>query len=249
MRRALSPLILTALLAGSNGCSTACPTGKLSELLQQNPKPTAALAALATEAQADAVKQSDPRNKVSCYRVAAVAAWQSERDDAPVNTITTAGGDACDALPRHDADAPTDCTAIRVAAPMATQDAIGRQLQSFAAQLTTPAAKLPGADFAKLQTAFDGLASQYDQVSDIRQRADGLAVPAEVKTRLERYRLIITCNAISAWTFSGRCADAPIPAFTAMAQEKQRMITGLGMTTAQVTQACTTSPGSAPPIE
>jgi hypothetical protein len=130
---------------------------------------------------------------------------------------------------------------------MAVQDAVGRQLRPFAARVTTAAAKLPATDFPPLHRAFDTLASQYDRVSDIRRQADGLAVPPEVKTRLARYRLIITCNAISAWAFSGRCADAPADALGAMARVKQQMITGLGMTTAQVTQACTTAPGVAPP--
>jgi hypothetical protein len=111
--RPLCALALAALVAVAGGCSTACPTGKLADLLHQHPKPTAALAALASEAQADAARQSDPKNTVSCYRVAAVAAWQSERDDAPVVAITDAGIAACDALPQRDADAPTDCTAIR----------------------------------------------------------------------------------------------------------------------------------------
>lgn len=246
MRRTFACIALTALLAFTGGCTAACPTGKLVELLKQDPKPTAALARLATEAQSDAAKQSDPKNKVSCLRVAAVAAWQSESDSL-VGPITLAGTNACDALPQKDADAPTDCTEIRVAQPMAIQDGVSRSLEPFAARITTPPPKFPAADFATLKQDFDDLEAQYAKVTAIRHGADGLSVPPEVKTRLDRYRLIITCNAISAWAFSGLCIDAPVADFNQMATRKQQMIQGLGLTTTQVTEKCKTTPGVAAP--
>lgn len=255
MRRPVMVAILATLLAVASGCCTAaCPTGKLSELLQQNPKPTAELAALATTAKTDAEKQADPKNKVSCYRVAAVAAWQSGDDQAPVNGIADAGIAACQALPQHDADAPTDCTLIRVAPPMATQDSIARQLQSVRSQLPTISSKLPVSDFPTMNSAFNDLVSQFDRVSDVRTLANGLAVPPEVRTRLDRYRLIITCNSVTAMSLSGRCTSGATPAqlasmaeaFNRMGDKKQALIQQLGMTTTQVTDACSTAPAVAP---
>lgn len=236
--------ISLAVLLG--GCSAACPTGKLNDLLAQSPKNNAALAALASAAKADAAGESDPKNKVSCYRVAAVAAWQSE-DDSQVLPIAAAGIAACDALPQRDADAPTDCTLIRLAAPMAVQDALARELGRYQAKKdASPGQRLPATDFEPLRRSFDDLEAQFDDVTAVGQSAAGLPVADEVRARTDRYRLIILCNAIKAWTLSGACLGASLDEFTRMAARKQAMVERTGLSNAEVVTRCQSTPAVSP---
>ncbi len=240
------PLGLAAALILA-GCCTTCPTGKLVDLLQQNPKPKAELQALAREAEASAAKQSDAQNKVSCYRVASVAAWQSE-DDSLVLPISTAGMAACDALPNRDAGAPADCTLIRASAPMATQDKIAQQLAGFQAKKqASPAQTLPAADLGPLQQDFDDLERQFQKLSTIRTGVNSLSAPPAVAARVERYRLIVLCNAITAMTLYGAADGASVDTFKEMGQRKKQMTQDLGMVDAQVTTQCRIAPPVADP--
>ena len=210
--------------------------------MKQQPPPKSELAALAREAQTAAPKQSDPRNQVSCLRTATVAAWQSG-DEALVLPISSEAIAGCDELPNRDASSPADCTVIRCAAPMAVQDKIAEQLQAFSAKRqASPAKTLPAADAAPLQQDFDDLERNFGQLSAVRTGLNGLAAPADVAGRVDRYRLIVLCNAILTTSLYGAADGASVDTFKNMGERKKRMGEGMGLTQAEVAEKCRSQP-------
>ncbi len=200
----LRALVLAAALvtSGCAGASLDSLDTKLRDLSKQNTEAAQAqLVTLAGEAQADAKASTDPKNRVAFYRVAAVA---------------------CDALPARDASAPRDCSLIRLAAPLATQDALTRKLMKIQEQVGS-SGKLPAAQLAPLQQLFDGLETQFEKVSGLRGRVFALDVPEDFKSRTDRERLIIYCNGVKAWSLYGDVDGAPAATFNAMAQRKKQM--------------------------
>jgi len=222
----LRALVLAVVLVAS-GCAGANLDSldtKLRDLSKQNTAATQAqLATLAGEAQADAKASTDPKNRVAFYRVAAVAAWQAgPAGERLVLPITDEGTAACDALPAKDASAPRDCSLIRLAAPLATQDALTRKLMKIQGQVGS-SGKLPPAQLEPLQQLFDGLESQFEKVSGLRGGVFALDVPEDFKSRTDRERLIIYCNGVKAWSLYGDVDGAPAATFNAMAQRKKQM--------------------------
>ena len=222
----LRALVLAVLLVAS-GCAGANLDSldtKLRDLSKQNTAATQAqLATLAGEAQADAKGSTDPKNRVAFYRVAAVAAWQAgPAGESLVLPITDEGMAACDALPAKDASAPRDCSLIRLAAPLATQDALTRKLMKIQGQVGS-SGKLPPAQLEPLRQLFDGLESQFEKVSGLRGGVFALDVPEDFKSRTDRERLIIYCNGVKAWSLYGDVDGAPAATFNAMAQRKKQM--------------------------
>ena len=219
--------LLLAIVLVATGCAGANLDSldtRLRDLSKQN---TAAaqtqLATLAGEAQADAKASTDPKNRVAFYRVAAVAAWQAgPAGETLVLPITDEGAAACDALPAKDASAPRDCSLIRLAAPLATQDALTRKLMIIQRQ-TGSSGKLPPAQLAPVQQLFDGLETQFDKVSGLRGGVFALDLPEDFKARTDRERVIIYCNGVKAWSLYGDVEGAPAATFNAMAQRKKQM--------------------------
>ena len=222
----LRALVLAAALvtSGCAGASLDSLDTKLRDLSKQNTEAAQAqLVTLAGEAQADAKASTDPKNRVAFYRVAAVAAWQAGlAGESLVLPITDEGTAACDALPARDASAPRDCSLIRLAAPLATQDALTRKLMKIQEQVGS-SGKLPAAQLAPLQQLFDGLETQFEKVSVLRGRVFALDVPEDFKSRTDRERLIIYCNGVKAWSLYGDVDGAPAATFNAMAQRKKQM--------------------------
>jgi hypothetical protein len=222
----LRALVLAVVLVAS-GCAGANLDSldtKLRDLSKQNTAATQAqLATLAGEAQADAKASTDPKNRVAFYRVAAVAAWQAgPAGESLVLPITDEGTAACDALPAKDASAPRDCSLIRLAAPLATQDALTRKLMKIQGEVGS-SGKLPPAQLEPLRQLFDGLESQFEKVSGLRGGVFALDVPVDFKSRTDRERLIIYCNGVKAWSLYGDVEGAPPTTFNAMAQRKKQM--------------------------
>jgi hypothetical protein len=222
----LRALVLAVVLVAS-GCAGANLDSldtKLRDLSKQNTAATQAqLATLAGEAQADAKASTDPKNRVAFYRVAAVAAWQAgPAGESLVLPITDEGTAACDALPAKDASAPRDCSLIRLAAPLATQDALTRKLMKIQGEVGS-SGKLPPAQLEPLRQLFDGLESQFEKVSGLRGGVFALDVPVDFKSRTDRERLIIYCNGVKAWSLYGDVDGAPAATFNAMAQRKKQM--------------------------
>ncbi|HEX6775060.1 MAG TPA: hypothetical protein VF238_04385 [Methylomirabilota bacterium] len=222
----LRALVLAVALVASGcaGASLDSLDGKLRDLSKQNtPANQAQLAALAAEAQADAKASPDPKNRVAFYRVAAVAAWQAgPAGETLVLPITDEGAAACDALPATDASAPRDCSLIRLAAPLATQDALTRKLMIIQGQAGS-SGKLPPAQLEPVQQLFDGLETQFDKVSGLRGGVFALDLSEDFKARTDRERLIIYCNGVKAWSLYGDVEGAPGATFNAMAQRKKQM--------------------------
>jgi hypothetical protein len=222
----LRALVLAVALV-SSGCAGASLDSldtKLRDLSKQNTAAAQAqLVTLAGEAQADAKASTDPKNRVAFYRVAAVAAWQAgPAGESLVLPITDEGTTACDALPARDAAAPRDCSLIRLAAPLATQDALTRKLMKIQGQVGS-SGKLPAAQLEPLQQLFDGLETQFEKVSGLRGGVFALDVPEDFKSRTDRERLIIYCNGVKAWSLYGDVDGAPAATFNAMAQRKKQM--------------------------
>ena len=181
------------------------------------------LATLATKAGAAAKQSSDTKNRVAFYRVAAVAAWQAgSAGESLVLPMSDAGAAACDALPDKDNTAPRDCSLIRLAAPMAVQDMLAREVINYQHKAGA-GGKLPPADLTPLRLIFEGFESQFAKVSTIRNSLGSLAVPQEFKVRTDRQWLMIYCNAVKAWSLSGDVEGAPLDSFTAMAKRKKEM--------------------------
>jgi hypothetical protein len=88
---------------------------------------TAGLENLATEAEQAADKESTALNKISLYRVAATAAWQSERD-ADVLRITDKGNKLC-AENNNAESAPRDCAMLDVIPLLAALDDAARRYE------------------------------------------------------------------------------------------------------------------------
>jgi hypothetical protein len=226
MSSKLRGLVLAVVLVAS-GCAGANLDSldtKLRDLSRQNTATAQTqLATLAVEAQADAKASTDPKNRVAFYRVAAVAAWQAgPAGESLVLPIADEGTAACDALPTKDASAPRDCSLIRLAAPLATQDALTRKLMKIQSQVGSNG-KLPSAQLEPLQQLFDGLETQFEKVSGLRGGVFALDVPEDFKSRTDRERLIIYCNGVKAWSLYGDVEGAPAATFNAMAQRKKQM--------------------------
>lgn len=226
MRPSMRALLLAGALAvsGCAGANLDTLDSRLKDLSKQRtPAAEAELATLAGEARADAKASSDAKSRVAFYRVAAVAAWQAgPAGESVVLPITDEGAAACDALPGKDNAAPRDCALIRLAAPLATQDALTRQLTKIQGQ-AGPGGKLPPAQLEPLQQLFDGLETQFQKVSSLRGGVFTLDVPADFKTSTDRQRLIIYCNGVKAWSLYGDVEGAPAATFSAMAQRKKQM--------------------------
>ncbi len=222
----LRGLVLAVVLVagGCAGANLDSLDTKLRDLSRQNTATAQTqLASLAVEAQADAKASTDPKNRVAFYRVAAVAAWQAgPAGESLVLPITDEGTAACDALPAKDASAPRDCSLIRLAAPLATQDALTRKLMKIQGQVGS-SGKLPPAQLEPLRQLFDGLESQFEKVSGLRGGVFALDVPVDFKSRTDRERLIIYCNGVKAWSLYGDVDGAPAATFNAMAQRKKQM--------------------------
>lgn len=222
----LRALVLAVALVAS-GCAGANLDSldtRLRDLSKQNSEAAQAqLATLAGEARADAKASTDAKNRVAFYRVAAVAAWQAGlAGESVVLPITDEGAAACDALPAKDATAPRDCSLIRLAGPLATQDALTRKLVTIQKQVG-PGGKLPPAQLEPVRELFDGLEAQFEKVSGIRGGVFALDVPEDFKARTDRERLIIYCNGVKAWSLYGDVEGAPAATFNAMAQRKKQM--------------------------
>jgi hypothetical protein len=217
-------LAVGLVASGCAGASLDSLDTKLRDLSKQNTAAAQAqLVTLAGEAQADAKASTDPKNRVAFYRVAAVAAWQAgPAGESLVLPITDEGTTACDALPARDASAPRDCSLIRLAAPLATQDALTRKLMKIQGQVGS-SGKLPAAQLEPLQQLFDGLETQFEKVSGLRGGVFALDVPEDFKSRTDRERLIIYCNGVKAWSLYGDVDGAPAATFNAMAQRKKQM--------------------------
>jgi len=225
MTRAGGGLLLAAVLAvGACAAGSKLDTldSQLGTLSKENTEASRTkLAALASQAQADA-KSSDGVNRVAFYRVAAVSAWQAgAAGQSQVLPITDEGIAACDALPAKDKSAPRDCALIRLAAPLAVQDDLTRQLATL--QGHAAGGKLPNADLQRVQGVFDGLETQFDKVSTIRAEVVTLDVPNDFKLRTDRQRLIVYCNAVKAWSLYGDVDGASLDTFNALAQRKKQM--------------------------
>jgi hypothetical protein len=220
-RRLIAFVLTTSLLAG---CRPVTTVGKLDARLTSAPN-AQDLAALAQEARNAAQQATDPKDRVAYYRIAAVAAWHAGAPGkAAVLPISAAGAAACDALPAKDMTAPRDCSLIRLAAPLAVQDDLARDLITLQHQLPgTPGAKLPAADFARLQKLFTQFETQFDQVAAIRAGLAHLDVRPELTVGTDRRWLIIYCNAVKAWSLSGDVEDVPMAEFSDMAQRKKTM--------------------------
>ena len=130
-------IILTLCCLALNGCGITKMNDfndRLSSL--SNPPQPEALAALARDADAAAQKDAEPLDRVALYRVAAVASWQAgEAGERLVLPVTDAGIASCEALPSKDQAAPRDCSLIRLAAPLAVQDDLARDLVKLQGQL------------------------------------------------------------------------------------------------------------------
>ena len=221
--RALA-LAIALIASGCAGASLDSLDTKLKDLSKQDTEASQAqLATLAGEARADAKASTDAKNRVAFYRVAAVAAWQAgPAGESLVLPITDEGAAACDALPGKDAAAPRDCSLIRLAAPLATQDALTRKLVKIQGQVGANG-KLPPTQLEVLQQLFDGLETQFEKVSGLRGGVFSLDVQEDFKARTDRERLIIYCNSVKAWSLYGDVEGAPIATFNAMAQRKKQM--------------------------
>jgi len=218
----LIAFVLTASWLAS--CEPVTTVGKLDARLNSAPS-AKELAALAQEARDAAQETTDAKDRVAYYRIAAVAAWQAGSfGQGAVLPISVAGAEACAALPAQDQSAPRDCSLIRLAAPLAVQDDLARDLIKLQHQLPpTPGAKLPATDFAPLQKMFDQFETQFNKVSVIRAGFSNLDLPSKFTVGTDRRWLIIFCNAVKAWSLSGDVEDAPMVAFNDMAQRKKKM--------------------------
>lgn len=197
---------------------------RLEFLLDQPPASAqTGLAALATEAGAEAKQSSDPKDRVAFYRVAAVAAWQAgNAGESQVLPLSDAGAASCDALPDKDHSAPRDCSLIRLAAPLAVQDKLAHEVTGYQ-QKVAVGGKLPPADLAPLTLIYDDLESQFAKVATIRNNLASLAVPEEFKDFADRQWLKIYCNAVGAWVLTGQVEGASLDSYTAMARRKKVM--------------------------
>jgi len=188
------------------------------------------LAQLARESSAEAAQTSDPKTRVSLYRVAAIAAWQAGPAGMDlVFPIVDAGIAACAALPQQDNDAPRDCSMIRIAGPMAVQDRVAASLivlqqkrtqvqqdhqrhcqelhGAEAAACRATRGKLPATDLPAVQTMFGDFETQFTKVSEARDAQSSRGVPPELVTHTDRQRLIIYCNAAATWSLSADVVD------------------------------------------
>jgi hypothetical protein len=159
--------------------------------------------------------------------------------------VTDAGIATCEGLPNKDQAAPRDCSLIRLAAPLAVQDDLARDLVQFqeklkqlvedhqqrcgalggddrARCLATPT-KLPAADLSPVQNLFGGFETQFEKVSTIRSGLTHLAVDDTFRRKTDRQRVIIFCNAVRAWSLSADVEGASMTSFTMMAGRKQAM--------------------------
>ena len=239
-------IILTLCCLALNGCGITKMNDfndRLSSL--SNPPQPEALAALARDADAAAQKDAEPLNRVALYRVAAVASWQAgEAGERLVLPVTDAGIASCEALPGKDQAAPRDCSLIRLAAPLAVQDDLARDLVKLQGQLQqlednhrrqcstltgaeqercrAARAKLPAADLSLVQNLFASFEMQFEKVSSIRSGLANLDVDDAFRRKTDRQRVIIYCNAVKAWSLSGD-VDGGASSFMAMAGRKKAM--------------------------
>jgi hypothetical protein len=234
-------LALCLALSGCVGNRLRELDGKLNHLSDPSQ-----LAALAKEADAAARETEDPRDRAGFYRVAAVAAWQAgEAGERLVLSVTDAGIATCEGLPNKDQTAPRDCSLIRLAAPLAVQDDLARDLVQFQGKLQqlegdrqqrcsvlagderarclAARAKLPAADLSPVQSLFSGFETQFEKVSTIRSNLANLDVDETFRRKTDRQRVIIFCNAVKVWSLSADVEGASMSSFTTMAQRKQRM--------------------------
>ncbi len=254
-------LCISAFAFAANGCGSAAQLAPLNDKLNSadtqlsNARKAGAdtasieqqLAQVSRDASADAQSAKDPKDAVAFYRVAAVAAWQA--GPAGSNLVlpaTTAGITACEALPQHDKDAPRDCSLIRLALPMAVQDAIALQLIDLKKKRTTAQSdhdrhcqelqgaeaaacrstrgKLPATDLPSETTMFGDLETQFGKVSDLRDGLHNLDVPPAFTPQTDAQRLIVYCNAVIAWRLTADTdADAGAAQFAELTSRKAAM--------------------------
>ena len=239
-------IILTLCYLALSGCG-GIGLGDFNDRLTNlsNPPQLEALATLARDAEAAAQKDADPLNRVALYRVASVAAWQAGgAGEGLVLRVTDAGIATCEALPGKDQSAPRDCSLIRLAAPLAVQDDLARDLVQLQGQLqqledshrrqcsTLTGAeqercraarpKLPAADLAQVQNLFASFEMQFEKASTIRSGLANLDVDDVFRRKTDRQRVIIYCNAVKAWSLSGD-VDGGASSFMAMAGRKKAM--------------------------
>ncbi|HUP10183.1 MAG TPA: hypothetical protein VMU47_23730 [Caldimonas sp.] len=204
------------------------------------------LVQIAREANQEAASTKNPKDAVSAYRIAAVAAWQAGLAGKDlVLPVTSAGTAACDALPQKDKDAPRDCSLIRLALPMAVQDEIALKLIDLkkerdeaqrrherhcqdlqgdeAAACHATRGKLPATDLSTETTMFNDLESQFTKVSDIRAGLHDLDLPAEFTTQTDAQRSIIYCNAVADWRLTAD-TEGGDQTFHDLAPRKQAML-------------------------
>jgi hypothetical protein len=239
--------VVFALCLALSGC-VGSRLGELNNSLNHlsNPPQPAALATLAREAEAEAKKAVDPKDRAGFYRIAAVAAWQTGKaGNSLVFSVSDAGIATCEGLPNQDQAAPRDCSLIRLAAPLAVQDDLARDLAQFQGKLKqledthhqrcgalagderarclAARAKLPAADLSPVQSLFGGFETQFEKVSTIRSRLTNLDVDDTFRRKTDRQRVIIFCNAMKAWSLSADVEGASMSSFTAMAGRKKAM--------------------------
>jgi hypothetical protein len=162
----------------------------------------AKLAAVATEARRGAAGCASLAP--SFYRVGAVAAWQAgDAGAALVGPIAGEGAAACAAVPA--ATRPVrDCTLIRVAEPMAVKDALTRRQSAIRQrQVAAPNGALPAADRGQLVRVVQGYRAPFEQLTAIRRGLGGPETPAGLATEVDRKRLQVCCNTMTAWSLLG----------------------------------------------
>jgi hypothetical protein len=168
-------------------------------------------ASAATDAKLAALAADARRGASECgslapsfYRVGAVAAWQAGDAGASlVGPISSEGAAACAALPEARRPA-RDCALIRVAQPMAVQDALTRRQATFRRTLEqAPSGKLPAAARAELLRIVQGYRAPFEQLTAIRRDLDGPGEPAGLAAQVDRQRVTIYCNALATWSLLG----------------------------------------------
>ncbi len=201
---------LVALAFVASGCCArrlGALDGQLRTYIAAGPSADGRLAAVAAEARRGA--GDCPGLAPSFYRVGAVAAWQAgDAGAALVGPIAVEGEAACAALPP--AKRPVrDCALIRVAAPMAAQDALTRRQAAIRQRRDAAAGgTLPAADRGELLAVAQGYRAPFAELTAIRRGLGGPEVPAGLAAEVDRRRVEVCCNASAAWSLLGDVAGA-----------------------------------------
>ena len=155
------------------------------------------LAKLSDEAQAagDAAVEKDWRTAVAFYRIAALSAWQAgERGSQQIFTVSDKGRALCQ---NRLAEAPRDCTLMLLIAPLAVHDELAPALRPLNAKAETDSA-LDAADLATLVAVFDGVARQFEKVTETKSITAATDAPQAMLLYIDRQRFLMFCTAKAA---------------------------------------------------